>query len=387
MTKREREEEKTSKEAARENDYSSAKKTVISDNIGSVETYYQLKTADSKVVLQWCMDQGLIASGYQCPKCKQPMVLAPRADNCDKFNWVCRVKGQNPHYVKRSVRTGSWFEGSHLPMPTILLFLIYWCLEIKTKFILEQLDIAANTAADWSSFCREVCLDILICQSDKIGGPGVVVEIYESKFGERKFHQIKRGVGKWIFAGVERGTTNCFFAVVENRTSEVLLSVIEKHILPGTTIISDCWKSYDCLSHEGFGHLTVNLGLHFVDPSTGAHANSIESMWSDIKRNLQGTNHVQGQFDSYLAAYMWRRKNSSVESRMRSLIEIIKDGYPLRTKDTLSSSRKTNGKQSKCSTNAKQGALSLPRKKNGKLLKCSTYIKKEAPSPSREEHS
>ncbi|GBM51364.1 hypothetical protein AVEN_110814-1 [Araneus ventricosus] len=387
MAKREREEEKMAKETGRENDYSSARKTVISDNIGSVETYYQLKTADAKVVLQWCMDQGLIASGYQCPKCKQPMVLTPRADNCDKFTWVCRIRGQNAHHVKRSVRTGSWFERSRLPIPTILLFLIYWCLEMKTKFILEQLDITNKTAIDWTSFCREVCLDILICQSDKIGGPGVVVEIYESQCGERKFHQGKKAVGEWIFCGVERGTTNCFFAVVENRTSEVLLSVIEKHILPGTTIISDCWKSYDCLFDESFKHLTVNLSMHFVDPNTATHKSSIEGMWSNIKRNLQSTNHVQGQFDSYLAAYMWRRKNSSAESRMRSLIEIIKEGYPLRTKDVLSSSRKKNGKQLNCSTNSKQDALSSLRKKNGKRLKCSRNAEQDAPSLSREEDS
>ncbi|CAL1266595.1 unnamed protein product [Larinioides sclopetarius] len=361
MGKKRKAEEETTKQSSIES-YSSDKKTVISNNIGSLETYYQLKAADPKVVLQWCMDQGLIASGYSCPKCKQPMVLTPKADTGDKFTWACRVNGPIAHHVKRSVRTGSWFQDSNLPMPTILLFLLYWCLEMKTKFILEQLDIAPNTAAGWASFCREVCLDILICQSDKIGGHGIIVEIYECEFGERKFHQIKKAVGKWVFAGVERGANNCFLAIVERPTSEVLLSVIEKHILPGTVIISDCWKSYDCLSHDGFKHLNTNLSMKFLDPSTAVHKNFIEGIWSNIKSNLQGTNYVQGQFDSYLAAYLWRRRYSTVESRMSSLIEIIKDGYPLRTKDN--SSRKKSGKQSKCATNTQQDAPSLPSEKD-----------------------
>ncbi|GBO29801.1 hypothetical protein AVEN_188023-1 [Araneus ventricosus] len=38
-----------------------------SGNIGSLSTYHQLQTAEAKVVFQWCADQGLIASGYECP--------------------------------------------------------------------------------------------------------------------------------------------------------------------------------------------------------------------------------------------------------------------------------------------------------------------------------
>ncbi|GBL73930.1 hypothetical protein AVEN_230867-1 [Araneus ventricosus] len=201
---------------------------------------------------------------------------------------------------------------------------------MKIKFILEQLNITSKTATDWASFCREVCQDILIWRSSKIGGPGIVVEIDESKFGKRKYNRGKRVVGRWVFGGVERGTNNCFFAVVENRTSEVLLSVIEEHILPGTTVMSDCWSSYQCLSDEGFVHLTVNHSMHFVDPDTGAHTQSIEGTWSAIKRDLNGTNHVKGQFDSYMAAYMWKRKNSTAESRMESLLDMIKEVYPPR---------------------------------------------------------
>ncbi|GBL65806.1 hypothetical protein AVEN_260755-1 [Araneus ventricosus] len=42
-------------------------------NIGSLSTYHQLQIEEAKVVFQWCVDQGLIASGYQCPKCKQQL--------------------------------------------------------------------------------------------------------------------------------------------------------------------------------------------------------------------------------------------------------------------------------------------------------------------------
>jgi len=41
-----------------------------------------------------------------------------------------------------------------------------------------------------------------------------------------------------------------FLVVVENRTADTLLQVIRDWILPGTTIISDCWKAYDKIEYD-----------------------------------------------------------------------------------------------------------------------------------------
>jgi hypothetical protein len=43
----------------------------------------------------------------------------------------------------------------------------------------------------------------------------------------------------------EQGTGRCFLVVVQNWIATTLLEVIKEWILPGTTIISDCWKAYD----------------------------------------------------------------------------------------------------------------------------------------------
>jgi hypothetical protein len=42
--------------------------------------------------------------------------------------------------------------------------------------------IAHSTPIDWANFCREVAEYIMINNSEKIGGPGFIVEIDESKF-------------------------------------------------------------------------------------------------------------------------------------------------------------------------------------------------------------
>lgn len=42
----------------------------------------------------------------------------------------------------------------------------------------------ANFNIDWYNFCREVSEDVVINNSEKIGGFGITVEIDESKFGK-----------------------------------------------------------------------------------------------------------------------------------------------------------------------------------------------------------
>ncbi|KAJ8930661.1 hypothetical protein NQ314_016516 [Rhamnusium bicolor] len=92
----------------------------------------------------------------------------------------------------------------------------------------------------------------------------------------------------------------CFFVPVENRTKDTLLEIIQKWILPGTTIMSDCWKSYDCLADEGFQHEAVNHSKNFVDPDTGAHTQNIERCWRDVRAGIPRFGRPEQHFDGYL---------------------------------------------------------------------------------------
>ncbi|GFY02371.1 putative isxo2-like transposase domain protein [Trichonephila clavipes] len=178
-------------------------------------------------------------SRYECPKCEKDMVLRERKGTIDGYEWRCRTKGgENPHDVCKSIR-------------------------------------------------KEVCMVAVLKESEPLGGEGKIVEIDGSMFGKMKYGKGKPVNGQWVFGGVEMNSNKCFFRVVPNRTKEELLSVIKEWLVPGSVIISDCWKAYNCLSHEGYQHLRVNHSLTFKDPETGAHTNSIEGTWSAIKRSLR----------------------------------------------------------------------------------------------------
>lgn len=139
--------------------------------------------------------------------------------------------------------------------------------------------------------------------------------------------------GKWVFGGVPRGCNLSFMEVVENRDKNTLLKIIKKRIKPRTTIISDCWRSYDCLKDEGYLHISVNHSINFKNPETGAH---IEGTWSAIKRGLRDTNHQKGYFDAYLAEYLWRSQHRDSNDIVGDfLIDVVKIYPPSVQDDTI----------------------------------------------------
>ena len=102
----------------------------------------------------------------------------------------------------------------------------------------------------WSQYARHLVSQMVLAtqQQHRIGGPGVEVQIDESKFGKRKVAANGRGhrvEGAWVFGGVEQGGNtygnNRYFAVVvEDRKASTLLPLIYRFIRPGSIIKSDC---------------------------------------------------------------------------------------------------------------------------------------------------
>lgn len=246
------------------------------------------------------------------------MELQSLENSIDKFTWRCKKCKS-----RKSIRVGTWFERSHLSLSKVSQVTFFWCDRQRHEIVRREVDVSEHTIVDWFNFCRDVCVEIVLNQSDRIGGPGKTVEIDESKFGKRKYHRGRQVDGKWVFGGVERESSRCFLEIVSDRSRDTLIPLIEKYIEPGTTIISDCWSAYDSLGKEGYTHLTVNHSLHFVDPVTQAHTNKVEGLWSCVKRFLPDCNRSKGLFSSYLAEYMYRQLRKTEKCFYSSFLKDI----------------------------------------------------------------
>lgn len=177
-----------------------------------------------------------------------------------------------------------------------------------------------STAVDWASFWREVLLDVYIDYPVQLGGPDKTVEIDESKFGKRKHYRGHRVDGVWVFGGVERESGRVFMEAVEKRLGNLikwlliivnkrdaatLLTLIRKWIMPGTTIISDCWRAYKDL--DEYKHMMVNHSISFVDAETGANTNTIECIWRHAKESMGSHNRKKVHVPGNLARYVFMK--------------------------------------------------------------------------------
>ncbi|VDM26724.1 unnamed protein product [Toxocara canis] len=276
-------------------------------------------------VIDFCMNLGLIAKEYACPQCGKSMVLHERPGVIDGYEWICRAYVGSTHHVKRSLRKGSWFSESKLSLVDLLLMTEFFVRNRTQEDTIYELRVSSQTVCIFRSYFREMCVQFCVKESCEIGGVDKVVELGECMFGKRRFQRGNQVEGKWIFAGVEKGSNKCFFSVVKSRDKKALLTTIQTFVLPGTTIYSECWKSYGCLEDEEFMNLSAGNSLSFVNGSEGT--------WSLIKRQFP-RRLVSNQFDSYLAEYLWRKLHSDDEDLMHTFLDSVKEVCVPQTSDT-----------------------------------------------------
>ena len=256
---------------------------------------------NNESIITWLQEMEIIARSAVCQQCQNEMTLISCNDRSDGYKWQCRktINGKR-HKVEASIRKNSWFDNSNMTLTEILKFTYWWCVGLDQTQIISQLKVSPNTGVDWAMFCREVCLTTIEMKTEKIGGEGKRVRVDESKVGKRKYHRGHYVEGQWVFGGIEQDSRKCFIETVEDRSEKTLIPLVQKWILPGTIIISDCWKGYINLDKYGYVHKTVNHSKEFVNED-GDNTNKIEGHWRQLKANLSTHGRTKNHYSTYFA--------------------------------------------------------------------------------------
>ncbi|KAG0433571.1 hypothetical protein HPB47_019794 [Ixodes persulcatus] len=278
---------------------------------------YQITGAGEDADIAWRQDKSLLPRNMPCDECRQNCRLAFRSEG--RPVWRCQRCG---HDWKQSATTGVLFEGCRLSLGTILEVLFVssggGATMSSVKRVAPQVSntLSNNTIVAWTWYFRDTCFswidEGLTTLRPRIGGAGKVVE--------RKYHQGRLVPGQRILGMIElqtgtagdrrRGGPVCLETIPNNCcNTATLIPLTQRHVVPGTTIVSDQWAVYNSLPAHQFNHLMVNNSLYFVDPQAWANTQTIESQWRAFKCHpSQGRGNLHKALGMHLCEFMRQRE-------------------------------------------------------------------------------
>ena len=252
------------------------------------------------------------------PGCGQEKYLTYRADrdSAKDAQWCCRSSTGTPRCRNRkSALSNTWFDGSKLPISTIMKLTLSWFFEVPVTSVAGQCQVAKSVAIDWYNQCRQICFSVIMDEDICIGGEGLTVEIDETHVWVHKNRRgrILRNQDVTVFGGICRESKEAFAEFVPNVSGATLWPIIRRRIAEGTIIMSDEARVYDNLHRPdrgGYEHYQVTHKYHFVHPNDrNIHTNSIERQWGLIKKSIKGFSKDDYHGPLYLGEYEYRRRH------------------------------------------------------------------------------
>lgn len=224
---------------------------------------------------------------------------------------VFRCGSRSCGHREQSLRKHTFFYGSHLKCIDILRMGHLWLSGASHSTVTILTGHTPETVTAFFRHFRNLVVSALDVEDQVIGGPGIDVEVDETKLGKRKYNRGHRVDGVWVAVGIERTPERRIFLVpLEDRSAETLDRVICDHVAEGSIVHTDCWASYRYVTeHLGLEHRTVNHSRGFVDLVTGACTNHAEGLNSGLKRKIPVRNRVRSGIEGHLGEYIWRAKN------------------------------------------------------------------------------
>jgi transposase-like protein len=258
-------------------------------------------------------------NGVRCPRCdsdKISRIQKRRQFDCDS----CRYQF--------SVRVGTLFEKSHLPLWKWFLAVYLMCESkkgISSKQLQRTLGVAYKTAWYLTHRIRDAMGD-----DDQPLLKGIV-EVDETLIGGRR-----KGYGSGyrenkavVVGAVERGG-EIRLKVLPNTRRGNIHGFISQHVGEAEAIFTDELASYKGIASDKMRHESVE---HSADEWVrgDVHTNTVESVWSLFKRSVVGSYHQLSlkHLPAYLDEIEFRFNNRENPFLFRDTLLVLLSGDPL----------------------------------------------------------
>lgn len=258
-----------------------------------------------------CLDRifkGRYPNGVYCPKCQKITKFYKRSG---LKVYACEFCGYSISptadtiFHKSDTPLRSWFYAMFLMSSTKT--------GISAKQLERELGVTYKTA--WRMFTQ-----IRKLMSENVNPLSGKVEVDETYIGGKHTGKRGRGAsGKSVVMGMVERDGNAIAQVIPNVQARTLLPMIERNVVKEnkTIVFTDELPSYNRIERLGYAHEIVqHAAKQYVRGI--AHVNTVESLWSTIKRGIDGVNHSVSPLylQSYLDAYVFRYNHRKDETPM-----------------------------------------------------------------------
>ncbi|MBI2851073.1 MAG: IS1595 family transposase [Chloroflexi bacterium] len=254
--------------------------------------------------------------GVTCPRCQSKDIR----NSYTRDQYDCASCG-----YQFSVTSGTIFHDSHLPLRKWFVA-VFLMVEAKKGISANQLKRVLNVSYKTAWY---LCHRIRAAMSN--GTPELlkgIVEVDETWVGgktEGMGHGYKGN--KAIVVGAAERDGRISLKLIDSADRATLHKFIHANTEPDTeAIYTDEWPAYKGIADEDTKHETVN---HSIEQwvNGDVHTNSIENVWSLLKRSIIGSYHKVSvkHLDAYLDELEWRFNNRNNEYLFRdTLLKLIK---------------------------------------------------------------
>jgi transposase-like protein len=261
---------------------------------------------DETAAYRWVEAQ-IWPNGPVCPHCGGVDRLSPMKGKSTRIGTYKCYQCRKPFTVK----VGTVFEDSHVPMRVWLQAMVLMCASkkgVSSNQLHRSLGVSLKTAWFMSHRIREA---MRVVGGEPMGGAGKAVEADETYYGQVKGERKRRGVGHKhvVVALVERRGSARSFHVEGTRIAD-LAPVLYANIDKQSALMTDEGTWYREIGREFARHETVK---HREDEYVrgDAHTNTAEGFFSIFKRGMQGVyQHCsEKHLHRYLAEFDFRYSN------------------------------------------------------------------------------